>query len=337
MRNLFVTLLTFALLCAPATPALADSAPLSIRDYFTFAEPESEAAATAKNAAYLERIDALVQSSDVCCESASLRMTVDEVLAADDMTALAWRVVSLCDEPLYVQCNELDATFGGVEYDLCGGVNWQNYVIRPGDALSARFEGVLLEGGDPAPGGANEFRLAMRLYVLPDDMAESASDWDFSPQAAGLPLKEEFTLRVPMEPRTTEVRSALPDGKPVERDFGDHALRVTRAEMSDTGARFAYERIYATEAAARADSPTGERFWDYALLDSDGVSWIQAAYGDIPDDPVQLPDGRWAWQRSERIYYLFAQPETVLLQARFFDGTAYIPDEEECIPLTFAD
>ncbi len=333
MKKIIIFLLALALLCAPAISALAAEAPLSIRDYFTCASPESEVTAS-KNAAYLEQIDALIQISDLRCESASLCVTVGEVLAADDMTALTWQAVNCCDELLYVQSNELDATFGGVEYDLCGGVNWQNFVIQPGETLSARFEGVLLEGGIP---DSNEFRLNMRLYAMPEDRIETASELDFSPQAAGLPLKEEFTLRVPMEPQTTSVRSALPGGEAIERDFGDHALRVTRAEMSATGARFAYERIYATEAAARADSPTGERFWDYELLDSDGACWIQTAFGDIPDDPVQLPDGRWAWQRSERIYYLFTQPDAVLLQARFFDGSGYVPDKEECVSLRFAD
>lgn len=334
MRRAFTILLAFALLCATTVPAIAESAPLPIRDYFTYADPESDAVTSSKNDAYLKQIDALVQTSDVCCESASLRVTVDEMLAADDMTALAWQVTNLCEEPLYVQCNELDATFGDVEYDLCGGIDWQNYVIRPGETLSARFEGVLLEDGEP---NSNEFRLNMRLYALPDSMIETASDFAFTPQEAGLSLKEEFTLRVPMEPQATEVRSALPNGEPIERDFGGHSLRVTEASMNATGVRFTYERIYDTEADARADSPTGDQFWDYDFLDSDGAVWISAAYGDIPDDPVPLPDGRWAWQRSERIYYMFAQPDTVLLQARFFNGAEYVPDEDECIPLTFAN
>ena len=55
------------------------------------------------------------------------------------------------------------------------------------------------------------------------------------------------------------------------------------------------------------------------------VYWLQTGYGTIPDDPVQLDDGRWAWQIEYKVYYMFMQPDAIIMHPRqFVDGTGYV-------------
>lgn len=339
-KILIVLILCLAMVIPPTT--LADQALLQLRDYFAYVPDDGELHAIAtqnENSAYLAQIDALIRNADFHQQDSCLSVNVHQTLAVDHMTALAWQSTNRCDTALYVQCNETDARYNDVEYDLCCGICWQNYVILPGQTLDARFEGVLWESVPARSESARSgtFFLNMRIYALPDSILIDAQSEDFSPEEAGLTLLEKFTLRVPMEMQFSPIRSALPDGLPVEQDFGAYALRITQADMDAIGARFAYERIYATEADARADAPTGDTFWDYRFPASNGAVWIESAYGVIPDDPIELPDGRWAWQRTFRVYFLYAQPETVLMQCLHFDGAQYSPVEGECVLLTFSD
>ena len=157
----------------------------------------------------------------------------------------------------------------------------------------------------------------------------------FSPVESGCPLLEETRLAVPMTMTAGNVRSALKDGTPLEWEMDGYTLRVTQAEMSEVGARFALERIYASRDAALADPPDGETFWDYELLSADGAKWVSTAYGNLPDAPVELEDGRWAWQYSTRVYYMFCQPETVVLRARRFTGNGYDESANVDVELQF--
>ena len=115
-----------------------------------------------------------------------------------------------------------------------------------------------------------------------------------------------------------------------------YTLRVTQAEMSEAGARFALERIYESRDAALADPPDGETFWTYELLSADGAKWVATSFGNLPEAPVELEDGQWAWQYSTRVYYMFCQPETVVLRARRFTDNGYDESANEDVLLTFA-
>ena len=87
--------------------------------------------------------------------------------------------------------------------------------------------------------------------------------------------------------------------------------------------------------AALADPPDGETFWDYELLSADGAKWVSTAYGNLPDAPVELEDGRWAWQYSTRVYYMVCQPQTVVLRARRFTGNGYDESANVDVELQF--
>ena len=165
----------------------------------------------------------------------------------------------------------------------------------------------------------------MKVYDVSQDAEEAAEMAElgtFSPAESGCPLLEDMRLSVPMTMMAGEVRSALSTGAPLEVAMDGYTLRVTQAEMSEAGARFALERIY--EPRRRARRSAGRRnVWDYELLSADGAKWVATAYGNLPDAPVELEDGRWAWHYSTRVYYMVCQPETVVLRARRFTGNGY--------------
>ena len=350
MKN-FIALI--ALLLALACPLMAAAQPdapelLDVTDAFAWHEIEGEEVdpdTLSGNAAYLTLLRSLAVQPDAVCEDALMRLEAVEALATDDLTALTWRATNLSDHPLYVRSNELMVTFSGIEYDLCGGSYWKNYLIRPGETVNARFNGVLWEHCEPGEGA---FELNMSVYAIaadaiPDDYYTDATGLyaggEFYPEdESALSLEEELTFSVPLAMGTSDVLSALPDGKPLERDMGRYTLRVTRADMNAASTAIEYERIYPTEADARADSPTGSSFWDYEYLSGDGSRWIHAAFGDIPDDPVELDDGRWAWRIGYKVYYMYSRPDTVIMHPRYFEeGTGYLPaDSGEDMELSFS-
>lgn len=344
MNRTIKILLSLTLLFAMAVsalPALAEDALLPLADQFLYEPDESEENADvtrAANAAYRERIAALAQDSDVVCESETLRFAVGQVLALDDFTALTWQVSNLTDKTVFIATSEFFATFSGIEYDVCGGLRWNNLVLAPGASANARFHGTLWSHFEP---GEGEFSLEMKVYDISQQAEEVAALVDgggeFYPDESGCPLLEDVRLAVPMTMEAGEVRSALPDGQPLEWEMDGYVLRVTQADMSDVGARFALERIYESREAALADSPLGnDSFWSYELLDAGGAKWVTTAFGNLPDDPVELEDGRWAWQYSTRVYYMVSRPDAVILRAMRYVGNGYDESANEDVTLNFA-
>lgn len=341
MKTMMKALLSLTLLLAVALCALPvhaeDSLP-PLSDLFLYepGEGEENAEATrAANAAYREMIDALAQKTDVVCESGALRFEALQYLAVDDFTLLTWRVTNLTDRTVFLTTSEFYAAFSGIEYDVCGGWQWDSLVLAPGASADARFHGTLWSHFEP---GEGEFTLDMKVYDVSQDAeeaAEMAALGTFSPVESGCPLLEETRLAVPMTMTAGNVRSALKDGAPLEWEMDGYTLRVTQAEMSEVGARFALERIYASRDAALADPPDGDTFWDYELRSADGAKWVSTAYGNLPDAPVELEDGRWAWQYSTRVYYMVCQPETVVLRARRFTGNGYDESANVDVELQF--
>ena len=343
MNKTIKTLLSLTLLLAMALcalPARAEEALMPLADQFLYEPDEGEENAEvtrAANAAYREKIASLARDSDVVCESETLRFEIGQTLAMDDFTALTWRVTNLTDKTVFIFTSEFFATFSGIEYDVCGGLHWNNLVLAPGASVNARFHGVLWSHFEP---GQGEFALEMKIYDVSQDAEEIAAlvegGGEFFPEEGECPLLEEARLAVPVTMEAGEVRSALTDGQPLEWEMDGYVLRVTQADMSDVGAQFALERIYESKDAALADSPLGDSFWSYELLSADGAKWVSTAFGSIPDDPVALEDGRWAWQYSTRVYYMFCQPEAVVLRAKRYEGNGYDESANEDVVLKFA-
>ena len=344
MNRTMKILLSLTLLFAMALSALpvhAEEALMPLADQFIYEPDESEEnaeATRAANAAYREKIASLVQDSDVVCTSETLRFEVGQVLAVEDFTALTWRVSNLTDKTVFIATSEFFATFSGIEYDVCGGLHWGNLVLAPGASADARFHGVLWSHFEPGEGA---FSLEMKVYDISQEAEEVAALVDgggeFYPGESGCPLLEDVRLAVPVTMEAGEVRSALPDGQPLEWEMDGYVLRVTQADMSDVGAQFALERIYESKDAALADSPVGDdSFWSYELLSADGAKWVSTAYGNIPEEPVELEDGRWAWQYSTRVYYMVSQPDAVILRAKRYEGNGYDESANEDVTLNFA-
>lgn len=360
MKKQISMLIAFIMAMLIALPALADEGaqvpePLTIdsaSDYTPVYDACKEDGGSSEfdidltlkaNDEYRELLRSLAKDSDVVYSGATLKIDICQTLATDDMTALTWQVTNVSDMPLYVQSNEYNVAFSGIDYDLCSGMMWKNYLIRPGETINARFTGVLFEHFEP---GNGVFTLDMKVYEIapggiPEDYYTDETGLyaggEFFPEENMLSLKEDISLSVPMTMGASDVRSALKDGKPIERDFGRYTLRVTQADMTAADAKFTIERIYDTEEEARADQPIGNSFWDYEYVTPDGMNWIRTAYGSIPDDPVELDDGRWAWRITNRVYFMYAQPDVIMLTPRYFEGdNGYLPPlTDEAIELDF--
>lgn len=290
--------------------------------YEEMTSPELEAG----NKKYLEALSKLIVQSDAVCDDGTLRMEADSYIATDDCMFLTWQTTNLTDHMLYVQTSEFDALFNGIEYDLCGGRTWKDYVIRPGETVNSRFTGALLEHVQP---GSGEFTLDMRVYEIAEDALPADYFTDstglysggFYPDETALTSCKSATFTVPMIMGTSDIRSALDDDMPVEKNFDGYALRITKADMSAISFEIEYERIYETEAQARDDSPVGGSYWSYEFNDVSGANWIQSAFGSISDDPVELEDGRWTWQCEYKVYYMYMQPNEIIMHPYYFaDG-----------------
>lgn len=329
--------LSAALICLCPTFAQAESSkpePYDILGNFRvdllLDEETQSPALIAGNEKYLNMLSDLVVESNAVCDDGILHIEADKYIATDDSTIITWQTTNVTDSLLYVQTSEFDAQFAGVEYDLCGGLTWKNYLIRPGETINSRFMGTLCEHVQPGDGA---FTLDMQIYEI--DMSAVPTDYftddtgaysgGFYPDESALTLRGSTVLNVPLTMGASDVRSALTAGKPIEKQFNGYVLRINKADMSAMSFEIEYERIYETEQQARGDSPIGASFWEYEFNDLADVYWLQTGYGTIPDDPVQLDDGRWAWQIEYKVYYMFMQPDAIIMHPRqFVDGTGYV-------------
>ena len=64
----------------------------------------------------------------------TLRFEALQYLAVDDFTLLTWRVTNLTDKTLFLTTSEFFAAFSGIEYDVCGGWQWDSLVLAPAQA-----------------------------------------------------------------------------------------------------------------------------------------------------------------------------------------------------------
>ena len=312
-------LVMLSLLCAGAA---AESTPsvLEISNIFVYDQPvegadQNPEVSLAANARYREKIAALAETIDFTQESETLRFCTKQALAQDDFTALTWQVTNRTDKTLYVSGSEFDTDFSGVEYDLCGGLNQFNFVLHPGETLDARFHGWLWAHVEP---GEGTLQLKLRVYELTGDGLNGALD-AVSIEESGMPLLENVAFRVPMEMKQGTVCSALADGQPLLRSMNGYTLKVTRADMGTLGMEIALERVYDTKEAAVADPGPGDSYWEYSLPAADGSVWIHAYYGMIPDELEENADGTWSWHYSGKVYYMFSQPDTIVLRSVHYD------------------
>ena len=68
-------------------------------------------------------------------------------------------MTNLTDKTVFLTTNEFFAAFSGIEYDVCGGWQWDSLVLAPGASADARFHGTLWSHFEP---GEGEFTLDMK-------------------------------------------------------------------------------------------------------------------------------------------------------------------------------
>ena len=348
MRLICIAVLTLTIALFPIAAHAEATQPYDILENFRWdssivdlTSPELEAG----NAEYIAELETLIQDSDAVYTDAYLCIQVDRYIATDDCTVLTWQVTNLSDEILYVSTSEFDALFNGIEYDICGGRTWKNYAIRPGETVNSRFMGTLWEHVQPGDG---TFTLDMKVYeigedALPDDYFTDTTgkytSGDYAPDESDMQLCDAATLSVPMIMAQSISHSALKDDEPIEKEFDGYTLRITCAEINDISFSIEYDRIYESEEQALADSPIGTSYWEYRFNDITGANWVQQGFGSIPDDPYELSDGRWAWHIEYKVYYMFMQPDTIVMHPHeYVDGTGFIENDDtsEDVELTFS-
>lgn len=339
-----LTVLILALMMLPvfafAETEYDDAAVLSIANLFYY-EPgdkeENPVQTRADNEAYRAMISELVQKSDFRFASETLTWNVKETLATDDFTAVTWQMTNTSDKILYIQSNEFLISYNGIAYDVAGGYHWANCAVLPGETLNARLHGVLWEHCEP---GEGKLEMPVTIYALTSeayDAAKSSGGVDeFYPEETALTYVEDVAVLIPLNMGKSECFSALQNGEPILRQMDGYTLKIAQAEMNAVNAVFSVERIYSTENEALQDPAAGDSFWEYTFPAENGVAWIQTAYGTIPDQPVQLEDGAWAWQYSCKIYYMFSRPEQIIVRSiRYHAETGYNEGEHEDCVITF--
>ena len=189
--------------------------------------------------------------------------------------------------------------------------------------------------------GHGAFELKLHVYeiapdAIPDDYYTSTTDYmagEYFPPEDGLNLLEDISFNVPIDMGASAVRSALKDGEPITRDCGRYELRVTRADMN-LGKHIHRVRAHLPHARGRAER-FAHRLHILAVPVSDsaieldsaqdwmkGMEWISSGFGSIPDEPVELDDGRWAWRITYRAYYMHWQPQQLLMRELYYNGQA---------------
>lgn len=317
-----------------------ESAILSIENLFFYdpGENDGNPDQTRKgNETYRLGISELIHESNQVFSCESLRLDLKEVLATDDFTAATWQVTNTSDKILYIQSNEFQVSYNGIEYDLLGGYHWANYAIKPGDTLDARIHGVLWGHCEP---GEGHLEIPVKIYELTLDAYEEAMKSgtvdEMYPNEDVLTLVEETVITIPMVMGQSETVSALKNGEPIFQQMDGYMLKITQAKKNAVCAIFALERIYPTENDALADPATGDSFWQYAFPAANGATWIQTSYGTIPDNPVQLEDGTWAWKYFNKVYYMYSSPDEIVVRSqRYSSKTGYDESQNEDFVLSF--
>ena len=344
MKKWLAMLLVLALCAAPAW-AEEGTGILDIPNAFLYKTPvegdQNPEKSLSANAAYRERLSALVEELDGVYETETLAFHTKQALAVDDFTALTWQVTNRTERALYVYGSDFDVDFEGIEYDLCGGRNRYGYLLAPGETVDARFHGTLFGHFEP---GEGTLRFRLTVYALTEEglqkaegtRAEGGNEADFDTEAGDGERLEDVTFAVPLTMRKGETRSALKDGQPLVVPMDGYELRVTQADLSEVAMRLKLERVYPTKEAAEADPGVGERYWNYSLPAVDGRTWIWAYYGTIPDNAEENSDGTWSWHYEGRVYYMFSQPDEIWLRSCECTGSGYDDSTIEDVKLTFS-
>lgn len=119
--------------------------------------------------------------------------------------------------------------------------------------------------------------------------------------------------------KNAEVKSALVDGKPIEKDNGDYTLRVLKADLTPNSATFLLERIFPNKEAAEKYANFYRikhgPFWGFDFVDEEGDIWWagNGGGGSTMEEPMEQADGTWVWDYEASMTDILRMPTEITI------------------------
>lgn len=163
-------------------------------------------------------------------------------------------------------------------------------------------------------------------------------------EASGLMEKVDTVEATFSIERNTEAKSALPDGKQIEKENGGYLLRVVQADLGINSATFRLERVFASKEAVEEFwvyySEKLGPYWGFSFEDETGDIWWSGNGGGSADTeaPQEQPDGTWVWGYTQVSTNLVRVPKTITVIPTRDDpetGEFNVAFEQESITLSF--
>lgn len=287
----------------------------------------------AGNQELLAALEPLLETVNAEYEGA-VALTVSEALLSENSLALQYSVQNRTDAPLYIGARRVLLDGALPDAVGTGSAPYEQAIFPAGQSGTGVWQETL--AGAPLELTTHTLELQLDIYRVPEGAP--------SPQALRRPVEETYTfletarVAFPITARALETRTALHDGQPLEFAFDGYSLRVTRAEISATGAAFEWFLVFDSREAALAHNCAWDKhdpdagYWDYRLEPGDGMDWRATGSGDTPEAPVQLESGEWAWRFAWYYTGLTRMPDRFVLTP-FYVGEGGGPCPEESVVL----
>ena len=302
----------------------------------------------------VQQLEPLMQPVESGYQGEYVDIQVTEALLTQDSLSLAWTVTNKTDQLLYIDypvCFKLNGGYSSgakngswdFEYYLEPGQqvqSQQNTAILPSDpAAILEYDEDDIPYDPPLQDVNNRCEIGLSVYLVPENLEDIP---EYPDDACLAPSGTDFGATYP----ASEGRWALVEAAHVEFfldleslhtlsapaqsfDRGSHTLQIDQARVTATGADFSWKIIYDTYEEATA-WPTIR----YELEPADGLGeWALQYDGINGSPPVELPDGRWAWEIQRSFTDLVRIPTSFVL-VPVVDGQMLAPEEGVIIELS---
>lgn len=301
----------------------------------------------------VQQLEPLMQPVESGYQGEYVDIQVTEALLTQDLLSLAWTVTNKTDQLLYIsyptsfRLNE-DHPSGG------GSGSWDyEYYLEPGQQVQSQQSTAILPSAPTDPQAYrddipydpplqdvnNRCEIGLSVYLVPENLEDIP---EYPDDAYLAPSGTDFGATYPAsEGRWALVEAAYVEffldleslhtlsAPPQSFDRGSHTLQIDQARVTATGADFSWKIIYDTYEEATA-WPTIR----YELEPADGLGeWALQYDGINGSPPVELPDGRWAWEIQRSFTDLVRIPSSFVL-VPVVDGQMLTPEEGVVIELS---
>lgn len=302
----------------------------------------------------VQQLEPLMQPVESGYQGEYVDIQVTEALLTQDSLSLAWTVTNKTDQLLYIDYPVCFKLNGGYSSGATNG-SWDfEYYLEPGQQVQSQQNTAILpsdpaaileydEDGSPYDPPLqdvnNRCEIGLSVYLVPENLEDIP---EYPDDACLAPSGTDFGATYP----ASEGRWALVEAAYVEFfldleslhalsapaqsfDRGSHTLQIDQARVTATGADFSWKIIYDTYEEATA-WPTIR----YELEPADGLGeWALQYDGINGSPPVELPDGRWAWEIQRSFTDLVRIPTSFVL-VPVVDGQMLAPEEGVIIELS---